>query len=83
MQLRDLHPGDIFTAASDKSINPHRFTVKGNCMFNRGYGSSTRLCYCIRTQEIVSKSCNLEVIKVGESKHKEKLMQLAGKIVSK
>ena len=74
MTLRDLEPGDIFVHAKDKANRPARFIVYGNPAFNIGYGSATRVC--VTKGERVGKSCNLEVIKVGESKHKEKIMQV-------
>jgi hypothetical protein len=78
MQLRELEIGDIFIAESDKGFFRKKFTVRNNCIYNARHGSATRNCY-LSNGEIVSKSANLEVIKIGESKHKEKLQQLFGK----
>lgn len=75
MILRELQPGDKFVHAKAKGRNPKRFVVNGNCIFNRGHGTSTRMCVDLGTKENVGKSCNLEVRKIGESVHKEKLME--------
>jgi hypothetical protein len=71
MILKDLEPGDKFVHANSKDKTPKQFIVKGNCLFNSGHGSSTRLCIELKTGAIVGKSCRLEVVKVGESIHKQ------------
>lgn len=73
MTLKDLEPGDIFVHAKSKARNPQKFVVLGNCIYNQGHGSSTRLCRNIGKQQAESKSCRLEVKKTGESIHKQKL----------
>lgn len=75
MTLRELEPGDVFVHAKSKAKKPKRFIVYGNPEFNPGYGSATRKC---RTLDgvIVGKSCKLEVIPVGISKHKDKIMEM-------
>lgn len=77
MTLKDLEPGDIFVHAKSRAKHPHRFVVLGNCTFNRGHGSSTRLCRNVSDRETQGKSCRLEVKKVGESIHKQKLLSNA------
>lgn len=77
MLLRELEIGDIFFAESDR-LQMVKYTVRNNCVFNRGHGTSTRYCY-LPDGTIVNKSGKLKVIKAGESKHKEKLQQLYGK----
>jgi hypothetical protein len=79
MTLHSLTPGDIFTHAKSKAKNPTKFIVKGNPMFNRRHGSATRYCFDLKRRELVSKSCRLEVVKVGESKNKQRYMELANK----
>lgn len=73
MILKDLEPGDKFVHAKSKAKHPKKFLVKGSCLFNRGHGSSTRDCIDLQTLEIVGKSCRLEVVKIGESIHKQKI----------
>jgi hypothetical protein len=75
MTLRELEPGDMFVHANCKSKKPQKFMVKGSCMFNIRHGGATRLCWKVPTGEIVSKSCNLLIKKIGESVHKAKLNQ--------
>jgi len=66
--LKDLEIGDIFSSVSNKALT---FVVRGNCVFNRGHGSSTRACTIRGSFNLISKSCRMEVIKTGESAHKE------------
>lgn len=74
MILKDLDNGDIFVHANSLSKNPTKYIVYGNPKFNRGHGSSTRMCRKM-DGELISKSCRLEVYKVGESKHKIKIQE--------
>lgn len=74
MTLKELQPGDKFVHANSKAKHPKQFMVKGNCEFNRAHGSSTRDCWDLLNRATVSKSCRLEVKKIGESLHKEKIM---------
>lgn len=75
MTLKDLEPGDKFIHAKSKAKHPKQYIVKGNCMFNAGHGSSTRLCIDLLEREVVGKSCKLEVKKIGESLHKAKMLE--------
>lgn len=77
MTLKDLEPGDKFVHANSKAKTPKQFVVKGNCMFNRHHGSSTRHCIDLKNRAIVGKSCRLEVVKIGESQHKQKYLEQA------
>lgn len=77
MKLRELEIGDMFIAESDKKKTT-KFVVRNNTAFNYRHISGTRFCVVASTGEIVSKSANLDVIKTGESKHKQKLQQLYG-----
>lgn len=74
MTLKDLEPGDIFVHLKSKSKTPTRYIVSGQPFFNLGHGSPTRMCRKL-CGEWVSKSCKLEVKKVGESAHKAKLIE--------
>lgn len=77
MILKDLEPGDKFVHAKSKAKSPKQFIVKGNPMFNRGHGSSTRQCIDLLKREVVGKSCKLEVKKIGESLHKQRFLEQA------
>jgi hypothetical protein len=77
MTLKDLEPGDKFVHAKSPAKHPKQFLVKGNCMYNAGHGSATRTCIDLLKQEIVGKSCKLEVKKIGESLHKQKFLERA------
>lgn len=72
--LKELEIGDLFISANGNRDRTKRtrFTVRGNPFFNRGHGSATRYCHVNKTGEIVGKSCRAQVIKIGESKFKEK-----------
>lgn len=61
--LRDLEIGDRFYAAASKNKLPV-MVVSGACVFNSGHGSSTRMCRIAYTETMVSKSCNLRVVKI-------------------
>jgi len=69
MSLKELEIGDIFFNVKDSA--KHKFIVRGNPVFNIGYGSPTRICMDIKTRELVSKSCRVDVTKTAESKFKE------------
>jgi len=75
MILRDLEPGDKFVHAKSRAKKPKQFIVKGPPMFNAGHGSATRKCVDLSSNTIVGKSCKLEVVKIGESKHKAKYLE--------
>jgi hypothetical protein len=77
MILKDLEPGDKFVHAKSKAKKPKVFIVKGNCMFNAGHGSATRICIDLDKNVKVGKSCRLEVRKIGESAHKQKYIEQA------
>lgn len=78
MTLKELEPGDKFIHANSKSKSPIIFVVKGNCLFNIRHGSATRLCWELPSGKEISKSCRLEIKKVGESVHKNKIKTLSG-----
>ena len=67
--LKELEIGDIFYNVKDKSAK--KFIVRGSAIFNRRHGSPTRMCSDLKGN-VDSKSCRISVIKVGESKWKEK-----------
>lgn len=71
MKLKVLEIGDIFHSAKAKSLLNRDFVVRGNPEFNRGHGSSTRVCVNISRNTIENKSCRMEVVKTGESAMKE------------
>lgn len=71
MTLHELKNGDVFAHANDKHKNQKRYVVYGNPAFNVGHGGSTR--NCLDNKIIVSKSCRLEVVKLGTSVHVEKI----------
>lgn len=65
MILKELKVGDKFiNIKNPKEI----FIVRGNPAFNRWHGSATRVCLKLPYGELVSKSCRIQVKKVGESK---------------
>lgn len=66
MILRDLRPKDKFVAKSDKA-KKNIYEKMGDCEFNSGHGTSTCKCYYWNRGIVVSKSCNLEVIKVPQN----------------
>lgn len=74
VELKALEVGDIFISASGNADKTKRtrFTVRGNPFFNIGHGSATRYCHVNKTGEIVGKSCRAMVIKISESKFKDK-----------
>ena len=74
MTLRDLEPGDIFRHKKSKDKHPDKFVVYGSPEYNHGYGAATRMCRTMAGQWR-GKSCRLEVVKMGESQHKAKLME--------
>lgn len=62
--LRELNIGDKFISESAiATLTPTIFQVSGKCVFNYRHGSSTRYCVNMKTKEVVSKSCNVKVIK--------------------
>lgn len=77
MLLKELQIGDIFYAASDELMTI-KYVVRNNCILKQKHAMLTRFCVRLPKGEIVSKSANLEVIKTGVSKHKEKLQKLFG-----
>ena len=77
MTLKDLEPGDKFVHRNSKAKNPKQYLVKGSCMFNAGHGSSTRQCVDLLNNTVIGKSCKLEVRKIGESLHKQKMLEQA------
>lgn len=62
MILRELQIGDKFFAASDKK-KVKKFQKIRNCVFNKGHGTSTCMCFDIKNKVLHNKSCNLEVTK--------------------
>ncbi len=70
-KLKELEIGDIFHSAKALHTLYRDYVVRGKPEFNRGHGSSTRVCVNIARNTIESKSCRMEVIKTGESAMKE------------
>jgi len=81
--LRDLDNGDIFYHKNDKLKSPKKFVVYGNPYFNERHGSACRRCKLINRLETIGKSCNLLVIKCGESKNKMKIQALFNQKIEK
>src|SRR4051812_19900726 len=75
LTLKDLEPGDIFVHAKAKKSQQRKFIVYGNSQFNIRHGGATRMCRTLKG-DAVSKSCRLQVTKVGESPYKEKIMEM-------
>jgi hypothetical protein len=74
MILRELEVGDKFVHAKSKAKRPKVFTVISNAEFNIARGTATRPCYETASGALVNKICILEVRKIGESKHKQKMI---------
>ncbi len=69
MRLGDLNIGERFIHAKTKNKQAAvRYEILRKAEFNRGHGSSTRRCLNESTNQIESKSCNLEVIKIPFNK---------------
>jgi hypothetical protein len=68
--LKDLEIGDIFINVKDKKT---KWIVRGSSCFNSRHGSPTRVCLKCSDGTLVSKSCRIEVKKIGESKYKDKM----------
>jgi hypothetical protein len=66
MTLKELEIGDIFY--NEKDRQKKLFVVRGNPAFNIRYGSPTRVCLELKTKELVSKACKINVVFVRESK---------------
>lgn len=64
--LQTLEIGDIFFNIKDRNVT---YIVRGNPVFNKRHGSATRMCQYVGRLE--SKSCRINVVKIGESKFKE------------
>lgn len=65
--LKELEIGDRFYPASalrNGTASPY-FEVYSNAEFNSRYGSYTRMCINLKTKKVVSKSCGLEIIRLG------------------
>lgn len=73
LALKNLEIGDIFSHAKSSKKTPEKFTVYGNSEFNGNFGSATRKCLN-QKNEIVNKSCMLDVIKHGTSLFKQKIL---------
>lgn len=73
MTLYELENGDVFAHAKDKAKQPKRFIVYGNPMRNRH--GRTRFCK-LPTGQLTSKSCDLEVVKIGNSVYKSKIQEM-------
>lgn len=67
--LKDLEIGDIFSSIKDKQRK--EFIKRGNCVFNRGAGSSTCACWDLYNRKVVNKMCRLQVVKIRESDNKK------------
>jgi len=68
VSLSDLEIGDMFV-----NVNAPKdvFIVRGNQMKNKGAMCNTRVCSRLST--LLNKSCNIHVVKVGESIYKAKM----------
>lgn len=53
-------------------FNQHCFDCR-----SRSACSATRKCFDLKKRELVGKSCRLEVVKIGESKNKQRYLELA------
>jgi hypothetical protein len=71
--LKELEIGDIFYNIMDKHAK--KFVVRGSAVFNERHGSPVRMCMSIKDGQLVSKSCRINVRKIGESKFKEQYKQ--------
>jgi hypothetical protein len=72
MTLKELTIGDKFVNVKKPD---EKWIVRGNPSFNARHGSPTRVCVKISDNTLHSKSCKIEVKKIGESVHKEKMIQ--------
>lgn len=71
MTLKDLEIGDKFINVN----KPHeKWIVRGNPAFNARHGSPTRVCVKCSDGIYHSKSCKIEVKKIGESIHKQAMI---------
>jgi hypothetical protein len=66
MTLKELEVGDIFY--NEKDRQKKLLVVRGSPVFNIRYGSPTRVCLELKTKEMISKACKINVIYVRESK---------------
>ena len=66
MTLKELEIGSIFY--NEKDRQKKLFVVRGNPVFNIRHGSPTRVCLELKTKQLVSKSCKINVIYDRESK---------------
>lgn len=75
MTLRDLEIGDLFVTAKDRRKVKTLFVVRGSSLFNTRNGSATRWCTEAKTGKTVSKSCRIDVVKIGVSKQIEEYIK--------
>lgn len=68
MTLKELEIGDIFYNEKDKQKK--LFVVRGSPVFNIRHGSPTRVCLELKTKELVSKSCKINVVYVNPNRFK-------------
>jgi len=71
MTLKDLEIGDKFINVNKPK---EKWVVRGNPAFNARHGSPTRVCIKCSDGTLHSKSCRIEVKKIGESIYKEKMI---------
>lgn len=71
MTLKELSIGDIFVNVKKPD---EKWVVRGNPAFNARHGSPTRVCMKTSNNSLHSKSCKIDVKKIGESKHKEAMI---------
>ena len=63
MKLGELQIGDKFYPKSKAGKATPIWLVKGKPEFNIRHGSATRMCLNLKTNQLESKSCRMEVIK--------------------
>lgn len=71
MTLKELEIGDKFINVNKPN---EKWIVRGNPAFNARHGSPTRVCQKVRDGIYHSKSCKIEVEKIGESQHKQAMI---------
>jgi len=77
MTIKELQIGDRFAPVNRPK---EKWLVVGKPEFNARHGSPTRICKNYDGNKLVSKSCRLEVKKIGESPFKGKMKSENNKI---
>lgn len=70
LTLKELEVGDSFVNLTKPK---EKWIVRGSVCFNAKHGSPTRVCSKVTDGSLHSKSCKINVKKIGESKHKEQM----------